>query len=72
MKNRIREVREVHFQGNLYEVECYVYPGEHETRDYPGSGDEIVMLSISQDGEEVMDSLTIGELTQIEILTSEA
>jgi hypothetical protein len=71
MKNRIREIREVHFQGNLYEVECYVYPGEPETRDYPGSGDEIQMLSISHDGEEVMDSLTIGELSKIEILALE-
>lgn len=69
---RIREVREVQFQGNIYEVECDVYPGEPETRDYPGSGDEIVMLSISQDGEEVMDSLTIGELRQIEELALEA
>jgi hypothetical protein len=30
------------------------------------------MLSISHDGEEVMDSLTIGELSQIEILALEA
>ena len=64
---RIREVREVQYQGNLYEVECDVYPGEPETRDYPGSGDDIVILSITLDDEEVMDSLTISEIVQIQL-----
>lgn len=68
---RIRETRSVQLQGNVYEVECDVYPGEKETRDYPGSGDEIVILSITLDDEEVMDSLTISEIVQIEELALE-
>jgi hypothetical protein len=68
---RIRETREVQFQGNIYEVECDVYPGEPETRDYPGSGDDIVILSITLDDEEVMDSLTISEIVQIQELALE-
>jgi hypothetical protein len=68
---RIREFREVQFQGNIYEVECDVYPGEPETRDYPGSGDDIVILSITLDDEEVMDSLTISEIVQIQELALE-
>lgn len=65
---RTHETRSVHFQCNVYDVECYVYLGEPETRDYPGSGDEIEIISISSNDEEVMDSLTIGELRQIEEL----
>lgn len=64
---RIRETREVQLKGNIYEVECDVYPGEPETRDYPGSGDDIVILSITLDDEEVMDSLTISEIVQIQL-----
>ena len=64
---RIRETREVQLKGNIYEVECDVYPGEPETRDYPGSGDDIVILSITLDDEEVMDSLTISEILQIQL-----
>jgi hypothetical protein len=68
---RYRDTRSVQLQGNVYEVECDVYPGEPETRDYPGSGDEIVILSITLDDEEVMDSLTISEIVQIENLALE-
>jgi hypothetical protein len=65
---KYHDTRSVHFQGNVYDVECYVYPGEAETRDYPGSGDEIEIISVSSNDEELMDSLTIGELRQIEEL----
>lgn len=65
---RTHETRSVQFQGNVYDVECYVYPGEPETRDYPGSGDELEIISVSSNDEELMDSLTIGELRQIEEL----
>jgi hypothetical protein len=65
---RYRDTRSVQFQGNVYDVECYIYPGEIETRDYPGSGDDIELISIFCNDEDIMDSLTIGEITTLENL----
>jgi hypothetical protein len=61
----------IHFKGELYEVYCEITDGEPETRDYPGSGNEIVILSITCDKEEVIDQLTIAEIMEIETLILE-
>ncbi len=68
---RLHDTRSVHFKGNVYDVECYIYPGEPETRDYPGSGDDIEVLSVTMNNEDVMDELTIGEITTLENLALE-
>ena len=62
----ISETRTVTFECVDYDVECNIIFGEPETRDYPGSGDEIEITAVNLDGEDVTDTMTIGELRQIE------
>ena len=62
----ISETRTVTFECVDYDVECVITFGEPETRDYPGSGDEIEITAVNLDGEDVIDTMTIGELRQIE------
>jgi hypothetical protein len=62
----ISETRTVTFECVDYDVECNITFGEPETRDYPGSGDEIEITAVNLDGEDVTDTMTIGELRQIE------
>ena len=62
----ISETRSVMFECVTYDVECNITEGEPETRDYPGSGDEIEITAVYLDGQDVTDSMTIGELRKIE------
>ena len=62
----ISETRSVMFECVYYEVECNITFGEPETRDYPGSWDEIEITAVNLDGEDVTDTMTIKELREIE------
>jgi hypothetical protein len=63
-----RDTINVNFKGEVYEVYCEITNGEPETREYPGSGPEIEILSITCDKEELIDELKISEIMDIESL----